>query len=286
LRWSKTLPGQSVAVAVGYETVWRTTTTKLQRWRASEEEEPQLAAEINLPKETLNVVAQGGEALVLAREGVRVARPSAGGIALSAATSLCGRPLQATGLGEGQWLVATTLGHAVVSTREGGAPQVESGLVLLANQPAQGKGTAVVSPLTPPVLAVCKTLDALLPKGVVEGLQRTTALDASDAGHVVASWGSFAFWLDVSKPKEPQVNGVTLIPGWVHSFRVDDRGERVYGLRKLPNGSSEPLLLDARQGWRVVGTHEVAAWVERKEEGKLMARKRVGGQVDVAWRVR
>lgn len=263
--------------------VWTLNNKQISRWDATASNQPTLTATLTLPQNAQQIVAGDSEALLLSSQGVRVVRKQGASLSLSVITVLCGRPLKASYVGSGLYVIRTTQGMSVVSTLDGGAPKTLSSVTPLAT----GVHTGVLSPLPIDALGatLCAALDATISPLLLPSLERSAHIDAQQASKVILTSGLSAFVLDVSHPQSPTLTGVTSLPAPATALRLAPTEDRAYlavSLLLLP--PAYPTL-DLRNGIQVASPHNAAGWLSVREAGPLVARRNGSGVIEVAWRL-
>jgi hypothetical protein len=255
---------------------------RLERWEATSSGVMTLAAAVALPAPARAIAADSGRVLAATDSEVREARLEGSGIVLSPPRKLCGQVMSAVPLGGGtSWAVATTFGLALVATGQGGVPEPRSMSLLVPG--VGGDGRLLPFPVDPGSTATCDQVMSLLDPGLAHVVAGSAAMSLASSSRLLAARAGWLFDIDVSDTRAPRLRDGILTVAALRRLRVDERGERAYGVGTHGPHVRSPII-DLRGAQMVLrGQHELRDWVERRDGGQLSVRVRASGKLDVAW---
>jgi hypothetical protein len=263
------MAGPVLAADVDPTSVWLLRTHALERWRVEVDGSTTLAASARLPSTGRDLAVRGASALVASEGGVVLATGTENGFELSSPLELCGKPLRVASLGDELWAVATTRGLTLLAGDVDSPLRVVSTALLVPHGP---KGRTETSLNV--VLAGSGECENAETTGFTAIRSHGTALAAVNGARLLFASGPLIVDIDTHEPTAPALRSSTSLPQPLRALRVDPLGGRAYGVSS--SEKHQPLFDLRGTTLQPAGTHEVGAWVERRDASDL--RVRVSGQ--------
>lgn len=223
-----------------------------------------------------------GTGLVLTDAGVQVFRPTHDGFALGPVLPICGTPLRVSYMGEGRFVVGTTVGVAVVESADGDRAMLKAMTLL---RPGTSAHTLEPVDVSVGSIAACSALGARPSATQLELMSRAMPLASLGPSRFLAARDGALFDIEYLDGVL-RARGKPLASDGLFALRGDLETGRVYGLGRSGHTITRPVF-DARRDELVLlgGSHDLQDWLTRSERGAVTVRL-VNGRARVAEVVR
>jgi hypothetical protein len=288
----ETLPAHDArAVDLDAFGAWVGAGKRIEQWSLTEP--PSLVSTLNLGKQVRSVRADGGVIGVSTEKGFVTVRRTGTTLVPSSALKLCGSPLSAEPRADGRWVVATSVGVAMVELDEAAQPVIVSAARLAREQGSWKAET--VPPGQCATDASCKAVDAVVcAGGKCNNGRYVSALALAGDQVVVSVWPIAAKSAGKAGSSDGglillafdgsgwQVRSALEVTGQVGALRAS--GDFVYAVsfgEPWVGPAQTPLFEIQGDDLITAGSHDVPWWAERRDTMEHRARV-THGKVELA----